>query len=246
VGVELKLRKARNSDVGQIRQLINSMALRTDEDYKHGHMLPRSLNELYEHIRDYTVLSDANGRIFGCCALESQWDGLAELKAMAIADEVQGQGWGRRLVEHVIAECDELGIDCVYLLTNKMEFFARLGFTPIDMRELPQRVWSECTNCPKFMVACDEVAMTYRGQRPRQTFIPAVGVHASPAARAALGLTSASGAGNAKAGPEVNDDAVKNGNAAPPSPGAQPRNGHRMGPMNSDGHSPPFRPHTEE
>jgi len=231
---ELKLRKARNSDVAQIRQLINGMALRTDEDYKHGHMLPRSLNELYEHIRDYTVLADSEGRIWGCCALESQWDGLAELKAMAIADEVQGQGWGRFLVERVLSECEELGIDCVYLLTNKMEFFERMGFTPIDMRELPQRVWSECTACPKFMVACDEVAMTYKGQRPRQTFIPAVGVHASPAARAALGLPVINGSAQSPA---------QNAGASVTHPSS---NGHRMGPMNSDGHSPPFRPHTED
>ena len=207
----LKLRKARNSDVHQIRNLINSMALRTDEDYKHGHMLARSLNELYEHIRDYTVLvaADEDDKILGCCALESQWDGLAELKAMAIDDNVQGAGWGTKMVHQVLSECDELGIDCVYLLTNKMEFFARLEFVPLDMRELPQRVWSECTNCPKFMVACDEVAMTYRGQKPRQTFIPAVGRHASPQAHAALGLTAKTA----------------------------------RGPMNSDGVTPPFRPH---
>ena len=206
----LQLRKARNSDVHQIRNLINSMAMRTDEDYKHGHMLARSLNELYEHIRDYTVLVDEEDRILGCCALESQWDGLAELKAMAIDDSVQGAGWGTRMVHRVLSECEELGIDCVYLLTNKMEFFTRLDFVPINMRELPQRVWSECTNCPKFMVACDEVAMTYQGQKPRQTFIPAVGRHASPQAHAALGL--------------------------------QPKTSAR-GPMNSDGVTPPFRPH---
>jgi amino-acid N-acetyltransferase len=90
-----------------------------------------------------------------------------------------------------------------------MEFFVKLGFEPINMRELPQRVWSECTNCPKFMVACDEVAMTYQGRHPKQTFIPAVGVNAPAAAHAALGLVP----------------------ATPPA-----------GPMNSNGHTPPFAP----
>jgi amino-acid N-acetyltransferase len=192
----MKLRKARNTDVPQIRNLINGMALRTDEDYKHGHMLARSLTELYEHIRDYTVLVDVDEtsgveRVVGCCALESQWDGLAELKAMAIADEVQGQGWGRALVDAVLSECEAMGLSCVYLLTNKMEFFERLGFEPIDMRKLPMRVWSECTNCPKFMVACDEVAMTYQGRQPKPTFIPAVGVNAPRAAHVALGISGA-------------------------------------------------------
>lgn len=184
----MKLRKAKNSDVAQIRNLINEMAMKTDEDYKHGHMLPRSLTELYEHVRDYTVLVDENERVLGCCALHSAWDGLAELKALAVDDSLQGQGWGRRLTEAAISEAEELDIPCVFTLTNKMEFFEKLDFVPIDMRLLPQRVWSECTACPKFMVACDEVAMTYRGCQPKQTFIPAVGVQASPAARAALGL----------------------------------------------------------
>lgn len=184
----MKLRKAKNSDVPQIRSLINEMASRTDEDHKHGHMLPRSLTELYEHVRDYTVLVDEDDHIMGCCAMHSAWDGLAELKALAVDDLAQGSGWGRRLVDAALAEAQELGIDCVFTLTNKMEFFEKLGFVPIDMRKLPQRVWSECTACPKFMVACDEVAMTYRGAQPKQTFIPAVGVYASPAARAALGL----------------------------------------------------------
>ncbi|MDQ3812617.1 MAG: N-acetyltransferase, partial [Armatimonadota bacterium] len=184
----MKLRKAQNTDVPQIRALINEMAARTDEDHKHGHMLPRSLTELYEHIRDYTVLVDGENRIMGCCALQSVWDGLAELKALAVNDALQGQGWGRKLVAAALSEADGLGIDCVYTLTNKMEFFEKLDFVPIDMRELPQRVWSECTNCPKFMVACDEVAMSYQGRHPKQTFIPAVGVNASPAAHRALGL----------------------------------------------------------
>jgi len=184
----MQLRKATNSDVPQIRALINEMAARTDEDYKHGHMLPRSLTELYEHVRDYTVLIDDNDRVAGCCALQSTWEGLAELKALAVNDTVQGQGWGRRLVEASLAEAESLGLECIFTLTNKWEFFDKLHFVPIDMRELPQRVWSECVNCPKFMVACDEVAMTYQGRRPKQTFIPAVGVNAPAGARVALGL----------------------------------------------------------
>jgi len=217
----MRLRKARNGDVPQIRALINQMAARTDQDHKHGHMLPRSLTELYEHIRDYMVLVDDENRVLGCGALESQWDGLAELKALAVADEVQGQGWGRNLVEVILAQREELGVECVYTLTNKMEFFEKLDFRPIDMRELPQRVWTECTNCPKFMVACDEVAMTYKGHKPKQTFIPAVGVNAPPAARVALGL-------------------------APHAPAPHPQQTpHAQGPMNTDGHSPPFAPHKE-
>ena len=202
-----------------MRALINLMAARTDSDYKHGHMLPRSLTELFEHVRDYTVLvDDADERVLGCCALQSTWDGLAELKALAVTDEIQGQGKGRELVEAALSEAENLGIECVFTLTNKMAFFEKLEFVPIDMRELPQRVWSECTSCPKFMVACDEVAMTFQGRRPKQTFIPAVGVNAPAAAHAALGLKPP----------------ITNGST----PDAQ----RPAGPMNTDGIRPPFAP----
>jgi amino-acid N-acetyltransferase len=177
----MQLRKAKNSDVFAIRDLINEMAARTDSDYKHGHMLARSLAELFEHVRDYTVLVDEDDRVLGCGALESQWDGLAELKAVAIHDSVQGQGWARRLVDRVLEESQEIGIDCVYTLTNKPLIFLKLGFVPIDMRELPQRVWNECMRCPKFQVACDEVAMTYQGCKPKPTLIPAVGAQVQAA-----------------------------------------------------------------
>lgn len=190
----MHLRKARNPDVIQIRTLINDMAARTDEDHRHGHMLPRSLTELYEHVRDYTVLvddtvlDDGHERVLGCCALQSTWEGVAELKALAVADECQGHGWGSKLVQSALSEAEALGLDCVFALTNKMEFLQRLGFEIIDMRLLPQRVWSECVNCPKFMVACDEVAMSYQGRLPTMAEIPPLGPHASPNARAALGL----------------------------------------------------------
>ncbi len=231
----MHLRKAKNSDVPQIRALINDMASRKGGEHKEGHMLPRSLPELYEHIRDYTVLVDEDGaRVLGCCALQSQWDGLAELKALAVHDDAQGLGWGRKLVESVLGEAPDLGVACIYTLTNKMDFFAKLDFYAIHMSYLPQRVWSECVNCPKYDAGCDEVAMTYRGCKPKQIFIPAVGVNAPPEARVALGLPPVSSDGN---------DAENNGAAlqiltesafvevVPDSPTTP----------HADGFSPPFR-----
>jgi amino-acid N-acetyltransferase len=221
----MHLRKARNSDVFAIRNLINEMAARTDSDFKHGHMLARSLAELFEHVRDYTVLVDEQDDVFGCCALESQWDGLAELKALAVHDSLQGQGWGRKLVEQVLSESDTIGLDCVYTLTNKPQVFERLGFVPIDMRELPQRVWNECTRCPKFMVACDEVAMTYRGCKPKPTFIPTVGAQAPVAVQQiAQQLQQHSGANGQIVSTTTPDPA------------------HASSPMKSDGVLPPFNP----
>jgi amino-acid N-acetyltransferase len=52
------IRKAKIKDIQQIQELIGSFA-------KLDIMLPRSLNELYENIRDFWVYED-KGKLSGC------------------------------------------------------------------------------------------------------------------------------------------------------------------------------------
>ncbi|HPP75223.1 MAG TPA: GNAT family N-acetyltransferase, partial [Armatimonadota bacterium] len=79
------IRKAKIVDVPVIQKLINTFADR-------GEMLPRSLNDIYENIRDYSVV-DLGGNVVGCCALHISWNDLAEVKALAVCDECQGRGF---------------------------------------------------------------------------------------------------------------------------------------------------------
>jgi amino-acid N-acetyltransferase len=120
-------------------------------------MLPRSLNDIYENIRDYYVI-ESDERIAGCCALHINWGDLAEVKALAVVDDFQGQGLGKRLVTACIAEAIDLGIEKVFTLTYKPEFFEKIGFTRIDKNDLPRKIWSECINCPKYP-DCGEEAL---------------------------------------------------------------------------------------
>lgn len=144
------IRKARVTDVCDMHKLINYFAER-------GDLLPRSLNQLYEDIRDFFVL-EHDGCILGTCALHVNWEDLAELKALVVAESVQGQGFGRSLVESCLEEATSLGISRVFVLTYKADFFLKLGFHFIEKSELPHKVWSECINCAKFP-DCGEVAL---------------------------------------------------------------------------------------
>ena len=82
-----KLRRARVADVEAMQRLINSFA---DRDQ----MLPRSLNELYENLRDFFVIDGDTGvgqelgschpSLVGCCALHVTWGDLAEIKGLAV------------------------------------------------------------------------------------------------------------------------------------------------------------------
>jgi hypothetical protein len=143
-------RKARFDDIESIYGLVNIYAAQ-------GEMLPRSRNTLYENLRDM-VVAEEEGRVIGVGALHIMWDRLAEVRMMAIAPEHTRQGIGAEIVQLLLNEGDVLGIEKVFTLTYKPDFFRKLGFIRISREELPQKVWKECIDCPKYP-NCDEIAM---------------------------------------------------------------------------------------
>lgn len=146
----MTIRKARIEDIKEMQALINYFA-------KKELMLARSLNELYENLRDYWVAEDRN-KIIGCCALHVSWDDLAEIKSLAVAANKQNKGIGRELVSACLEEADQLGAKRIFVLTYKDKFFGKFGFKRVKNASLPHKVWAECINCCKFP-NCQEVAM---------------------------------------------------------------------------------------
>jgi len=149
----LRLRKARIGDAPRIQELIFTYA-------QQGLMLPRPLNEIYETLRDYTVALDGD-LVVGTGALHIVWDNLAEIRAVAVEPAYARRGIGSLLVNSLIAECRDLQVGRLFLLTYQPEFFKRFGFTEVPKEELPQKVWKDCIHCPKFP-KCDEVALFMR------------------------------------------------------------------------------------
>lgn len=144
------LRKAKLTDVSSIQKLVNGFADK-------GELLHRSLNELYENMRDYYVIEE-DGEIIACCALHINWEDLAEVKSLVVSESVQGTGVGRELLQACLDEAVELGVPKVFALTYKPGFFEKHGFLRIDKSELPQKIWTECVRCPKFP-DCGEEAL---------------------------------------------------------------------------------------
>ena len=144
------IRKARTADVPEMQKLINYFA-------DQGDLLPRSLNQLYEDIRDF-IVAESDGDIVATCALHVNWGDLAEVKGLVVREEFQGQGLGKQLVLSCLDEARDLGVSRVFALTYKPEFFVKLGFQNIDKSELPHKVWSECIQCVKFP-DCGELAV---------------------------------------------------------------------------------------
>jgi amino-acid N-acetyltransferase len=122
-----------------------------------GELLHRTLNEVYQHLRDF-VVCEAAGRIVGVCALWLYWEDLAEVRSLAVEESHAGRGLGTALVRACLEEAAQLGIRRVFALTYRPAFFERLGFQTLDKRELPQKIWKDCLRCSKF-TCCDEVAL---------------------------------------------------------------------------------------
>ncbi len=144
------IRKAKLSDITSIQRMVNQYA-------GSGQMLPRSLNELYEHLRDFHV-DEEEGSLIGVCALHISWDGIAEIRSLAVRQDRSKKGIGSRLVQKCLNEASELGISRVFVLTYQPLFFKKLGFSDIDKKELPHKIWTDCLNCIKFP-NCDESAL---------------------------------------------------------------------------------------
>lgn len=117
----MRIRKARIDDIKTIHRLINEFA-------KKGEMIPRSLNDLYENIRDIVVCEDS-GEIKGVCGLHILWEDLAEIRSLSVKQDSQGAGIGRRLVSTCVKEAEGLGIGRIFALTYHADFFRKMGFS---------------------------------------------------------------------------------------------------------------------
>ena len=146
----MNIRKAKVNDAKAIHDLIKRFARKYD-------MLPRSLNEIYENIRDFFVCID-NDSIVAAAALHILWEDLAEIRSVAVSKEYQGIGVGKKLVRQCMKEAKKLGVKNVFALTYAPEFFTEIGFEEVDKNTLPQKIWGECLKCHKFP-ECDESAV---------------------------------------------------------------------------------------
>ncbi len=147
---EVELRKAKISDVHTMHNLINEYAAE-------GLMLAKARMSLYENLRDFIIVEEEDA-IVGIGALHIIWEELAEIKSLAVDKKYLKKGIGKKIVTELLKEAKILGLNKVFTLTYQVEFFYKCGFKSIDKENLPNKVWIDCVNCPKFP-KCDENAM---------------------------------------------------------------------------------------
>ena len=146
----VQVRKAAMRDIVPILNLINGYAMR-------GIMLARTEFEMSEAIRDFSVAT-LDGELLGCGALHFYSPTMGEIRSLAVGPEWKTHGIGRRMVETLVTEARDYGLDAIFAFTYVDDFFRKMGFEMVERGELPLKAWKDCLRCPKFQ-CCDEIAM---------------------------------------------------------------------------------------
>ncbi len=146
----LTVESARPADAEAIHRLVTYWADK-------GDMLHRPLSEVFDAIRDFKV-ARVDGEFIGCGSLHIMGTDLAEVRSLAVRDDVQLRGVGAAIVSACIEDARAFGIDRVFALTYRPGFFEKQGFRLASVMEFPQKVWNECVRCP-FFANCKEVAV---------------------------------------------------------------------------------------
>jgi amino-acid N-acetyltransferase len=145
-----QIRPAAIVDVPEIHHLLETYASK-------GNLLPRTMSELYRHLRDFFVI-EIDGRVAAIGALEIFTEDLGEVRSLVVAEEYERRGLGRLMVQRIVAEARRIGLRRLMALTYVPTFFHKLNFKTVPMETLPEKVWGVCIKCYKYN-NCDETAV---------------------------------------------------------------------------------------
>ncbi len=148
----MMIRKAKITEAKDIKRII-------DIHSEKKIILPRSLDEIYINIRDFTVCI-VDEQVVGICALAIFTEEYAEIRTLAVLDKYRKMKIGEFLVKSCMAEAHEYDIKNLFALTYIPEYFKKLQFISVPKDNLPHKIWRDCVSCEHFY-HCNEEAMIY-------------------------------------------------------------------------------------
>jgi amino-acid N-acetyltransferase len=129
------VRRARTADVKAIRAIVAPMA-------QSRVLIAKEAVTYYEAVQQFRV-AELGGRVVGCGALHVMWEDLAEIRTLAVLPEAKGTGVGSALLDSLVEDARELGVQRLFCLTFEVDFFARHGFEPIEGQAVDPEVYAE-------------------------------------------------------------------------------------------------------
>ncbi|MDX8394178.1 MAG: N-acetyltransferase [Mariprofundales bacterium] len=145
------LRPAHVSDVDNMHALLSHYA-------KQKLLLPRNMDDLFQHLQEFIVAIDTNQQFLGMAALHVYESSLAEIRSLIVAPNAKGHGIGKQLVQYCEQEAFTLEIKRIFALTYVDDFFIKQGYQCVALENLPHKIWTVCIHCDNF-TNCTEIAV---------------------------------------------------------------------------------------
>ncbi|KRE58593.1 amino-acid N-acetyltransferase [Phycicoccus sp. Soil748] len=132
---DVVVRRARTSDIRTIREIVRPHA-------ESRVLVSKDAVTYYEAVQQFRV-GEVGGRVVGFGALHVMWEDLAEIRTLAVSPEAKGLGVGSRLLEALVEDARELGVERLFCLTFEVDFFGRHGFEVIEGQAVDPEVYAE-------------------------------------------------------------------------------------------------------
>jgi amino-acid N-acetyltransferase len=174
----MRARRARPSDAHSVFILIAEYA-------EQGLLLRRAEEEIRRNISHFLVHEEARDgkkRIVSCVALESYGADLAEIRSLAVRQEMRGRRVGAKLLSFALEEARDRGIARVFAVTHAPEFFVRQGFAATPRQALTEKIERDCCTCSKRR-SCQLTAVIAT-VIPERIALPILGDSATPVSAA--------------------------------------------------------------
>jgi len=139
----MKIRLATNQDKEQIQQVVfgtlSEYGLKNDPNGTDA-----DLNDIQANYigcgGTFVVLEDENNKIVGTGGLFYLRHGVCELRKMYLLKETRGKGFGKQMMNYLLAKANELGfkrieLETASVLVEAISLYTRYGFRPITCAE---------------------------------------------------------------------------------------------------------------
>jgi amino-acid N-acetyltransferase len=140
--MDIQIRKATGSDIKDIKTILSSFFLDTDN-------VEKNLPEF--------IVAENETKTLGCACLDI--GNIVELRSIAVLPAHRNKGVGSKLVDAILERGKEL-TDVIYLRTTSPVFFEKKGFVRLPDKE-KKVLWKDCEECDKFDI-CRQTMMSKR------------------------------------------------------------------------------------
>jgi amino-acid N-acetyltransferase len=129
------IRAAKTTDVKKIRAIVNTYAVERK-------LLSKETVTLFESVQEF-VVAEVDGEVVGCGALHVLWEDIAEVRTVAVVEQMHGKGVGHLILENVLARAKEVGVKKVFCLTFETKFFGSHGFKEIQGAPVDPEIYTQ-------------------------------------------------------------------------------------------------------